>query len=399
MKNRLRSTLKIVICSGFAIACISAALFGFLHPDSARAGARDPEEEPAGVPAKQSKYSTFTHDVPAHKNKDCSECHKFPSSNWDKVRPESDAFPDITDYPKHDSCVSCHRQQFYSGSKPAICSICHVNPSPRDSRRHPFPNPREAFNLTEKGKRSFSEFAVAFPHEMHVAMLASNHSAPPDPNRTLFVKAGFRKMVQSETCAMCHQLIMPQGDGDDEYVTKPPENLGDSFWLKKGTFMSQPAGHTQCFTCHSADAGLNPAPSNCGTCHKLQPKGLTTDFGPAVAKANGIDDKLLVASWRKRTSSATFRHEWFSHAEMDCTTCHSIGDLSPADPKVKAVGITACSGCHITATSDDGGILNYEIDARSKDPKFQCVKCHIGYSGLPVPASHPAAIKDLGGSN
>jgi Pyruvate/2-oxoacid:ferredoxin oxidoreductase delta subunit len=346
------------------------------------------------APGQTAKYSKFSHDVPEHKKKECKECHKFPSSNWEKVRPEADAFPDITDYPKHDSCVGCHRKQFFSGPKPVVCSICHTNPGPRDSSRHPFPNPREIYDESPKGKTSFSAFAVNFPHEMHVAMMGSNIT---DRGGSVFVKAGFKKPVQSETCATCHSILKPQGDSEDEYVTKPPENLDDGFWLKKGTFMAAPIGHTQCFTCHSADSGLSPSPQDCGTCHKLQPKDVKTDFDPAAAAKMDITDKLLIASWRRRTSSATFRHEWASHADTDCTVCHNIASLSTADPKVKAVSITACSGCHITATSDDGGILNYEIDSRNKDPKFQCAKCHLAYGSAPVPETHPNAIKEMGG--
>lgn len=393
-KGKLRVAVRYSVVAVFAVA--AASVLFLPGPAGALAGERELAAEPSG----QSRYSKFSHDVEAHKKKECSECHKFPSDNWQKVRPESDAIPDITEYPKHDSCVSCHRQQFFSGSKPAICSICHVNPSPRDSRRHPFPNPPEAFDKSPKGKTSFSEFAVAFPHELHVAMLASRSPRTPSTPATepMFVRAGFRKAVQSETCAMCHQIAAPQGDADDEYVTKPPEKLGDAFWLKKGTFMASPSGHTQCFTCHSADAGLNPAPANCGTCHKLRPPDLKVDFDQAAAKRMAIEDKLLVASWRRRDSSATFRHEWFSHAEMDCTTCHALGDIRTADWSSNSVKISTCSNCHITATADDGGILNYEIDQRQKDPKFQCVKCHISYSGLPIPASHPEAIKALSGN-
>ncbi|HUF05672.1 MAG TPA: cytochrome c3 family protein [Aridibacter sp.] len=393
-KRNLRTAVRSSVVAVFA--AVAASVFLIPGP----AGAKGDEPSVAVEPEKQSRYSKFSHDVEAHKKKECSECHRFPSDNWKKVRPEADAFPDISEYPKHDSCISCHRQQFFSGSKPAICSICHVNPSPRDSRRHPFPNPREAFDKSPRGKASFSEFAVAFPHEIHVAMLASRSPGRPAqrPKEAAFVRAGFRKAFQSETCAMCHQLAAPQGESDDEYVTKPPEKLGDTFWLKKGTFMTSPTGHTQCFTCHSADAGLSPAPSDCGTCHKLTPSNLKVDFEQAQAKRMAIEDKLLVASWRRRDSSATFRHEWFSHAEMDCTTCHALGEIRTADWSSNSVKISTCSNCHITATSDDGGILNYEIDQRQKEPKFQCVKCHFGYSGSPIPASHPEAIKALSGN-
>jgi hypothetical protein len=59
----------------------------------------------------------------------------------------------------------------------------------------------------------------------------------------------------------------------------------------------------------------------------------------------------------------------------------------------KKVSISSCSICHTTATSDDGGILNYEVDSRKKDAKFQCVKCHIAFGKLAIPVSHIKAIE------
>jgi hypothetical protein len=50
----------------------------------------------------------------------------------------------------------------------------------------------------------------------------------------------------------------------------------------------------------------------------------------------------------------------------------------------------------VTATTDDGGALNYEVDARKKDPKFQCAKCHIVFGKLPIPDSHAKAIAEAG---
>jgi len=52
--------------------------------------------------------------------------------------------------------------------------------------------------------------------------------------------------------------------------------------------------------------------------------------------------------------------------------------------------------CHITATTDDGGVLNYEIDQRRKNGSFQCVKCHLGIGARPVPDSHLKAVADAG---
>jgi hypothetical protein len=97
------------------------------------------------------RYSQFPHNVTAHK-KVCTTCHTFPSDNWKNVRADAEAFPDVTDYPKHESCLGCHRQQFFRGRPPVVCSICHTNPSPRDSSRHPFPNHGRPSMRPRKGR-------------------------------------------------------------------------------------------------------------------------------------------------------------------------------------------------------------------------------------------------------
>ena len=333
------------------------------------------------------RYSQFPHDVQAHK-KECASCHKFPSANWKTVRAEKDAFPDVTEYPQHASCLGCHRPQFFRGSKPAICSICHVNPSPRDSRRHPFPNPREVFDTSAKGKRAVSDFEIRFPHATHIDIVSQLNSTV-----LRFRNASFGKpILAEESCAVCHKTLNPQGQGSDEYYTKPPAKLGDGYWLKKGTFKSVPTGHTTCFTCHSADSGLSPGPDSCASCHSLKQKPPVPDFDAKLATQVAVPDKVSLDAWRRRDSSGTFRHEFSSHADMECATCHTVDKMNTLDPATKKVPIAACSMCHVTATIDDGGALNYEADQRVKNPAFQCVKCHITYGRLPLPASHSAAL-------
>jgi hypothetical protein len=60
--------------------------------------------------------------------------------------------------------------------------------------------------------------------------------------------------------------------------------------------------------------------------------------------------------------------------------------------KVPVRSCGGAEGCHITATADDGGALNFEIDAKKKDPKFVCTKCHVIFGSEPVPASHIQAL-------
>lgn len=342
-------------------------------------------------PAKPRKYSEFPHSQKAHQIA-CGSCHKFPSDNWKNVRSADAAFPDITDYPSHASCVGCHRQQFFKGRPPVICSICHTNPGPRNSSRHPFPNPREIFDQSPKGKTAESDFSVAFPHAIHVDIVTGG-----GPRNSGFITASYsRAPAAEESCAVCHKTISPQGDSAEEYVIPPPKDLGDAFWLKKGTFKSAPTGHTTCFTCHNADSGMTPAPTDCATCHKLKAESGPADYDPALASKMGVADKVMRDAWRTRTSSGTFRHEWMSHAELDCSTCHNVETLVTNDQKTKKVAVTSCNMCHITATTEDGGVLNYEIDQRKKNAGFQCVKCHVSFGNLPIPESHVQAVVQAG---
>lgn len=337
-----------------------------------------------------SRYSQFPHDVKAHRAS-CNTCHKFPSQNWRKVRSAAEAFPDITEYPKHESCLACHKQQFFKGARPPICSICHTNPSPRNGVRHAFPNPREIFDTTSKGKSALSDFVITFSHDKHIEIVSRNADRKPS-----FVKTDWavsrENVPTEENCSVCHQTYQPQDKSDDEFVTKPPPNSGDAFWLKKGTFKTAPTGHKTCFTCHSVDTGILPAPENCAACHALNRPDRPKDFDAKLAVEIGISDKTMLMSWRRRHSSGTFRHEWFSHAELSCSACHDVGTMNTADPTTTKVSLASCSVCHVTATADDGGALNFEIDSRNAKPNFQCVKCHITFGKLAIPESHLKAI-------
>jgi hypothetical protein len=351
------------------------------------------DAEPAATPvrrrasARASRYSKFNHNVNAHKM-DCNSCHKFPSKNWNKVRTGDDAFPDITDYPKHQSCLNCHKQQFFRGKPPAICTICHVSPGPRNSARFPFPNPREIFDTTPKGKEATSAFQIFFPHDKHIDIVTARGSG-----NSVFQKASWTLSRKAEeSCSACHSTYQPQGDASDEFVTKPPADIGDAFWLKKGTFKTTPTSHKTCFTCHSADSGISPAPTDCATCHKLKPAEGPSDFDIASAKRMQITDKIMLSAWRKRDSSATFRHEWTSHSELSCDTCHNVKAMNTLEPVTKKVPVSSCGTCHATATADDGGALNFEVESRQKNPAFQCAKCHIAFGKQPIPESHLKAL-------
>jgi hypothetical protein len=329
--------------------------------------------------------------VKAHRQ-ECASCHKFPSSNWNKVRTGDAAFPDITEYPRHESCLGCHRQQFFKGGQPAICSICHVNPSPRDSRRFPFPNPREIFDQASKGKIVRADFAIHFPHDKHIEIVTGSMTSS-----NVFRNVSYRQDSE-QSCAVCHKTLDPQGDTDVEYATRPPADLGDAFWLKKGTFKSVPIGHTTCFTCHSQDSGIEPAPASCATCHKLKTTEPPADFDAKLAARMGVTDRVTLDLWRTRHSAGKFRHEFAAHVDMSCSTCHNVATIETTDPATKKVPIASCGTCHATATSDDGGAINFEADSKKANGKFECSKCHITYGKKPIPESHIKAIQAAGGN-
>ena len=379
----------LLVC-GFAVGAAAIASMN-------RAGARASVEIASPTPRRAirrapAKYSEFPHSVKAHQM-ECSKCHKFPSSNWNKVRTGEAAFPDVTEYPEHQSCVGCHKQQFFRGNPPRICSICHTNPGPRNSNRFPFPNPKEIFDQSTKGKTAVPDFSVQFPHDKHIDIVSSLGEPQDIFTKASYTSAGRR--AGEESCSVCHKTLNPQGEGKEEYAMKPPANLGDAYWLKKGTFKTIPTGHTTCFTCHNADSGIAPAPSDCAMCHKLKVP-FTPDYDPKLAATMSGNDKTVVDLWRNRLSAGAFRHEFTSHADLSCDTCHSVTKLNTAVPTSRKVALSACATCHVTATSDDGGALNYEVDSRKKDPKFQCAKCHIVFGKLPIPDSHLKAIAEAG---
>ena len=329
----------------------------------------------------------------------CNSCHKVPSKNWNVVRKGDAAFQDVTDFPEHPSCLKCHREQFFARERPApaICSNCHIAVTPKDTARWLFPSLGDLTDPKLKRRDFVSDFGVGFPHDKHIDVVGM--IMPPSTHRTSFVNVLFqeKKAGPPKSCPVCHETYQPQGKSSEEYVVKPPKTLGDAFWLKKGTFKTIPTSHTICFTCHNADSGISPEPKNCEICHKLVvPTPFKVDFDPAAAAAMGAD-KMMWARWGRRQSAGAFRHEGGEHPDLSCLNCHKVdaATFSTIDPKTMKVAVKSCGGadgCHITQTLDDGGALNFEIDARKKDPKFVCTKCHITFGKEPVPENHAQAI-------
>ena len=400
-----------------AVAFTFAACLLFLTPQAgliARTGDGNQSQRPQQGRLPQKKvvaprkprvdYARFSHKTHVVTEQlACSSCHKIPSKNWKEVRKGDAAFPDVSDFPEHASCLNCHREQFFARERPApvICSNCHVNNSPKDTSRWLFPSLGDVIDPTLKRREFVSEFGVGFPHDKHLDVVGSN---VPDSRRDRgwFVNAslqGKKKDGPPKNCLVCHETYQPQGNASEEYVTRPPQSIGDAFWLKKGTFKTTPASHTICFTCHSADSGIAPAPADCGVCHKLSPQPapqlLRTDFDPKLAATMGITDAAILNKWSRRISAGAFRHEGGEHPDLNCMGCHNVPAMNTLESKTLKVAVRSCGGadgCHVTATTDDGGALNFEIDQKKKDPAFVCSKCHVTFGKGSIPEDHPRAI-------
>jgi hypothetical protein len=313
------------------------------------------------------------------------------------VRKGDAAFADVSDFPEHDTCLSCHRTQFFARERPApaICSNCHIAVTPKDTARWLFPSLGDITDPKLKRREAPSEFGVAFPHDKHIDVVGMIAPAA----RPMFVDASFqeKKPAPPKSCPVCHETYQPQGKSSEEYLVKPPQDIGDNFWLKKGSFKTIPNSHTRCFECHSADSGIPPEPKNCETCHKLAaPPQLKVDFDGKLAASMGAD-KIMIDRWRRRISAGGFRHEGGEHPDLSCLNCHNAekATFSTVDPVTMKVPIRSCGGadgCHVTQTVNDGGILNFEIDSKRKNPNFVCTKCHVVFGKEPIPESHPQAI-------
>lgn len=393
--------ITLVVFAAFLIPCLfSPTIAAAARRPSQRSR---PQKKVAAPKTPRIDYARFSHQTHVVAQKlACNSCHKLPSKNWKEVRKGDAAFPDVSDFPEHASCLNCHRQQFFARERPApvICANCHVNNSPKDTSRFVFPSLGDLTDPKLKRREFVSEFSVGFPHDKHIDVVGLNLPAS-RRDRGWFVNVSLQEKKKDgppKSCPVCHDTYQPQGNSSEEFVTKPPKNIGDAFWLKKGTFKTAPNSHTVCFTCHSADSGIAPAPTDCNVCHKLSaPTQVKADFDPKLAVTMGITDQFMLSKWSRRISAGAFRHEGGEHPDLNCMGCHNVASptFSTLDIKTLKVPVRSCGGadgCHMTATTDDGGALNFEIDQRKKDPAFVCTKCHVAFGKEPVPEDHPKAI-------
>jgi hypothetical protein len=339
-------------------------------------------QQPAARP--RVDYSNFSHATKGH-FENCASCHLIPS--FEK--------PDIADYPDHPSCINCHRQQFFRGARPVICSNCHTVTAPRSEARFKFPKVNEA-----------SQFTDIFPHSKH---------------------------VETPTCSYCHKV--------DNTAQTPQANAPkDAFVAPAGTFMRTPTSHLSCFGCHwqkgVKDREQPPLANECSRCHQnlakplVQTAALTTalnatiagganepKFIPAVAQGVSPNASQGTLAAHKTLTppriSPKFVHEIESHKKktneegkevaITCVECHTAAQkaatLKAMRLKVNQVQLMpscSTSACH-TAISGTAQLKNSvfrELRERGKDAKFDCAICHTPPVSLnpEVPCSHYKAV-------
>ena len=321
---------------------VHALLFITLHlaTDSSIGQARMPAPSRTAT-----DYSKFSHNTKKHQAA-CNTCHKVPTSNWQKTS----TYPDITDYPGHDACVSCHRSQFFKGASPPICSGCHKKTSPRDEARLVFRNPAKP-----------TQFTTEFPHDRHQDVIARVSRPSSSQSLKAFAHASIDDTQTYNNCSICHsQRNLPGA---------PSAGWPDGFQPKAETFKSMPSGHDSCFNCHWKSQ--QPIASNCAGCHKLSAAPISVSSPTRI--------------------SLKFVHEGGGEKKVhvaECTTCHinitkaaSLRGLKPDVP------ITSCTECH----NKDGlrQDVSKELASIDKNKAFVCVYCHTSNVGsLDPPASH-----------
>lgn len=353
----------------------------------------------AGRARQRTDYTKFSHRTEAHL-KDCNSCHKIPTKNWSRARAE-DPFPDVTDFPDHPSCVNCHREQFFRGARPPICTICHTQVAPRDGPRFVFQNPGDESPRGRVKDQEPSQFSINFPHDVHQDVMALRRRFLEEAGSGRIIRASFQteEKKRIDSCSLCHKLYMPQGESDEEALQGKPDGMEESLWPKKGAFMTTPKSHASCFNCHWRDGGARPLSNDCAACHKLLPPGaqaasIRAKPDAPLAAASQIADERIRAKWLRR-ESARFRHEVERHMELSCASCHlNITSINTLDPATLKVPLPSCGGtgssCHIKTRPK--AILNVEVDKKRSDAAFQCVKCHMNYGDMPIPNTHAEAV-------
>jgi hypothetical protein len=316
------------------------------------------------------KYSAFLHSSEKHQSLGCNSCHKVPTE-WTAKR----TFPDVADFPSHDTCVPCHRQQFFTrqafvATGPAICTVCHVRSAPREEGRFSFGKPNSSNQVTKaKDERQFS---IEFPHDTHQNVIASTYPAAQPEAAARIVRVSFLisedKKPDYNNCSVCHQR-------NDYLVIAPLSPQLAAATQTNKFFKTMPQSHDACFNCHWKNQ--KPTGDDCAGCHK-----------PCAT---------FVAPTAPKRISAMFSHEGGKGEHvMECTTCHinitRVGTLRGLTPDVP---IAACVTCHKdNKKTTYPKLTTIEEEFEQYKKTNRCTYCHVEDVGKKkAPASHDAAAQ------
>jgi hypothetical protein len=320
--------------------------------------------------ASAAKYSAFLHSSEKHQGLACNACHKIPTA-WTAKR----EFPDVADFPDHDACVRCHRQQFFTrqawaGNGPSICTVCHERAGPREDARFSFGNPNNA-NQKAKPKDS-RQFTIEFPHDKHQNVIAELRSLRLTEVR--FVRASFfggaeDKKPDYNNCTICHQR-------NDNLMMMPLVPSPATSDQANKFFKTMPHSHDACFACHWKSQ--KPTGDDCAGCHK------------AAA--------TFVAVLAPKRISPMFSHEGGAGEHvMECTTCHiNITRASTLRGLTPDVPVAACATCHKDSkkAATYPKITTIEEQLAQFKKTNSCTYCHQTDVGTKKPPpSHPAAVE------
>jgi Class III cytochrome C family len=365
-------------------------------PARRRPATRQPQATTRGAARNYSRFKHEDHRPPIAKL-DCADCHTIVSPSAPDLVAAATK-PSIEGYPYHDSCVRCHRQQFFKGASPPICTVCHTRASPRLTARdmHKFPKAGE--------QQIAREFPGYFPHSTHQSVIAREPTPPARDAGTgwSFVRASFKRADETparslDNCETCHQrderAPVAIAVGGSEATFKP---------LAQGTFKTVPSGHASCFNCHWQ--AQKPFKDDCAGCHLSQgeytkrKRAASIEAAlPGVLSPKAVEwFKTWPREWPKRLS-IKFRHETANH-DIGCTTCHiNLTQMETLNIPKADVPIATCAPCHIRTSPvlrKEGGNLTLfsemNAEANDKDNKTNtCTGCHTDLIGRErPPCSH-----------
>jgi Cytochrome c7 and related cytochrome c len=354
-----------------ALLIVSLAFAALMAAQTRRRPRTRPPAQTQAPRGSAAKYSAFLHSSDRHKSLACNACHKIPTT-WTAKRD----FPDVADFPAHDACVRCHRQQFFSrqsmkGTGPATCVVCHPRAAPREDQRFAFGEPNQA-KQTEKPKAE-RQFTIEFPHDKHQNVIAALEKRA--RQQVKLISASFDRLTPPDTrrsvydnCAICHAPVTSNPSSTQPGTVEP-------LVLMPGTFKSRPANHDACFNCHWKNQ--KPAADDCAGCHKSSATFTNSD-------------------WPKRIS-AKFNHAGgkVEHV-LECTTCHiNITRAATLRGLTPDVPVAACVACH----SDNKKItypkmVTIQEEFAENKKTGQCTYCHATDVGRKKPpGSHDVAAQ------